>query len=321
MSNKQRLFEVMGRLDKTFKPKLNEEKYQSSLPPDNWLPDGWSADLHSGEIYYDQNGGKHTYTDLVDKWNEKNQSNFSGLNENTKSENLEIQNILAQNGWKIGEDYFKEGKNAYGDGSSDAYGFWDKAVIEKLGSKGNYSGDLDTFLNSIGLEPINIWVGSAVYGWTHRLVRLKKPVLNTDTGVNEIFGFSQKEKDDKALKADIENLKKEILNFHWTNILFQPRRATRPDEISAMLNKRLQSDSRYYPTLYRLLPNLFNSNGYVSAIWTANGGVTHRDFVIPSTFSFAKDAEGRVLDNPETNQRILGNIMQMLRNKYGSDIK
>ena len=87
--------------------------------------------------------------------------------------NAIVQQTLKNNGWVIGVDYFKEGKDFYGNGRPDAYGFYDSAIKSKLNSKGNYSGDLDKFLTSIGLESINIWVGSSVHGWTHRLVRPK----------------------------------------------------------------------------------------------------------------------------------------------------
>lgn len=90
-----------------------------------------------------------------------------------------VKEILTRNGWIEGVDWFKEGKNFYGDGRQDAYGFYDKSVESKLSSTGNYSGDLDIFLKSIGLVPINIWVGSAVYGYTHRLVRVASIVEST----------------------------------------------------------------------------------------------------------------------------------------------
>jgi hypothetical protein len=83
-----------------------------------------------------------------------------------------VKDILTKNGWIEGVDWFKEGKDFWGNGRPDAYGFYDSSIKSKLLSSGNYGGDLDVFLKSIGLVPINIWVGSAVHGWTHRLVRI-----------------------------------------------------------------------------------------------------------------------------------------------------
>lgn len=40
--------------------------------------------------------------------------------------------------------------------------------------------------------------------------------------INEFLGFSAKEKENKQLKKDIENLKIEISKFNWLRIVAQP---------------------------------------------------------------------------------------------------
>ena len=109
---------------------------------------------------------KHDAPDLF-KYSDLSETN--SLNEAAYTDHKEVVRILTENGWELNKDYFKEGKDYFGNGRPDAYGFYITAVKEKLGEQA----DLDQFLESIGLQSINVWVGSWVHGWIHRVVRVK----------------------------------------------------------------------------------------------------------------------------------------------------
>lgn len=83
-----------------------------------------------------------------------------------------VKEILSKIGFKEGVDYFKEGKDHWGNGRPDAYGFYDSALEKRYKKKKedvDLTGLLEKELDKAGIEPINIWVGSGVHGWTHRL--------------------------------------------------------------------------------------------------------------------------------------------------------
>jgi len=79
----------------------------------------------------------------------------------------EVCKVLEKAGLKINEDFFWEHPNYWGDRHQNAWGFWIKE-IQKRKIK-----DLDKYLIKIGLNPVDITVGSWAHGWIHRIVYLK----------------------------------------------------------------------------------------------------------------------------------------------------
>lgn len=83
-----------------------------------------------------------------------------------------IKDILLDAGFDQ-DSWFKEGKDAYGSSRPNAYGFWDEQLTERYGENIDTGKKLDAELNKLGIRSVNIWVGSGVNGWTHRLLFLK----------------------------------------------------------------------------------------------------------------------------------------------------
>jgi hypothetical protein len=88
----------------------------------------------------------------------------------------QVKDILEKNSpLKLDEDFFWESLNAYGDRHKNAWGIWNSS-IKKYKIK-----NIDTYLLSKGIQSSNIWVGSDVHGWTHRLLYKKGDNYNKIT--------------------------------------------------------------------------------------------------------------------------------------------
>lgn len=102
------------------------------------------------------------------------------------SEKDTAKEIAKVTGLVLNKDFFIEGKNAYGDKRNHAFGFWYDAIEKRFDAKDKapvgysykYPRDkcekLEVLLLSKGFEVINIWVGSDVHGWMHRVIYKKK---------------------------------------------------------------------------------------------------------------------------------------------------
>lgn len=71
-------------------------------------------------------------------------------------------------GKKLKKDFFIEGKNAYGDRHEYSFGFWLTGLGEYPAS---FQKEIEEPLIAAGFEVINIWVGSYVHGWIHRVIK------------------------------------------------------------------------------------------------------------------------------------------------------
>lgn len=192
-NNKQRLFEVMGKVDKTFKYKLNE-------------------------MFNDD------YIDPIQSAKFKARSS---------------------------EDYQKQ--------------IYDDAI--------EYAGGLDNWNTLTDNEKNEIY-------------RLVEP------NMNEIFGFSQKEKDAKALKQKIEQAKYEISKSSPAATAFaQPGQNNTYEQYIDLMRIRLNMLKGQMPTVMELLPNLFNDRqGFVSAKMESRSN--YYDGLILSNWTFVKDRDG-----------------------------
>jgi hypothetical protein len=71
--------------------------------------------------------------------------------------------------------------------------------------------------------------------------------------INEFLGFSAKEKENKQLKKDIENLKIEISKFNWLRIVAQPAANNKSNEAIRDLSRiRVNQAKQELPLLYKL---------------------------------------------------------------------
>ena len=72
----------------------------------------------------------------------------------------------------FGKDVFLEGKNAYGDKRSFAFGFRNESLYKRYNTE-DICTSLENELSKNNFECVNIYVGSFVHGYIHRVVRLK----------------------------------------------------------------------------------------------------------------------------------------------------
>lgn len=109
--------------------------------------------------------------------------------------------------------------------------------------------------------------------------------------INEVFGFSQKEKDSKQLKNDIIEALNEIDRFKFKGLFYQPGNPNDKVEIKRGLDIRLKYASDDMPMVTKLLPELFVSGGASPAKLEVKPGDIIDGFV-PASFYYIRGKEG-----------------------------
>ena len=82
--------------------------------------------------------------------------------------------------------------------------------------------------------------------------------------VNEFWGFSAKEKEEKQRKLDIEELKKELSKYNWVRMTAQPggkKDTWTNEQLITLIKIRLNQAKTELPYLYKLVPQLFEFKG------------------------------------------------------------
>jgi hypothetical protein len=108
--------------------------------------------------------------------------------------------------------------------------------------------------------------------------------LNEERRINEIFGWSKKEKEIKEMAKKISDAKKEIDSFNHYSLCMQPAGNSSQADIDRLVDERMEDISRYLPTLKELMPELFNTRGkgYITSRWNLKGetivGISPRGF-------------------------------------------
>lgn len=110
---------------------------------------------------------------------------------------------------------------------------------------------------------------------------------------NEIFGWSQKEKDAKSLEQKKEQAKQEVQNYNFNRIYFQPGVNADARNIKQSKEVRINGIKQELPLLAELMPELFDLNQGITSAIIKSGGKEHRG-MLPLNWSFIKDSSGYV---------------------------
>jgi hypothetical protein len=113
--------------------------------------------------------------------------------------------------------------------------------------------------------------------------------LNEERRVNEIFGWSKKEKEIKEMTKKISDAKKEIDSFNPYSLCLQPGKNDSYSAIERYIDERLKDISQALPTLKEIMPEPFNTRGkdYMTTRWNLKGETIVG--ISPTGFSFLFD--------------------------------
>ena len=224
-NSKQRLVEVMTRLDKTFKPQLNEE------------------------LGFEGQG-------------EKFRAEVTG-----KGENVWSTNAMEYDTEEEAKEWLR--------GLSNRWFGYDMGRVVPVSTPTNQPLDME---NDIIFQ-------------------------NFREGVNEVFGWSQKEKEIKVNSGKIEQAKQEIQKYPPSHIFGQPGRNSAPQDEKNLMNVRINMAKQYMPTLAELMPQLFDlTQGYGDMVQIYNGKPI-RGLVPSNWYYFLRGQEG-YLDNNQAVQKL-----------------
>lgn len=128
-----------------------------------------------------------------------------------------------------------------------------------------------------------------------------KNVLKEDT-LNELFGLSNKEREQKAIKQKLEIAFSEIDKFNFKTLFKQYGRRTN-EEIDRLVNFSLSDAESSLRTVKSLMPNLFDrSQGAKETVMAYNG--EYIKGVVPANFSFVAGFQGMRDDENEIKNEL-----------------
>lgn len=236
----QRVNEIMERLDKTFKPRLNEEMETSHVSDDP-----------------------------------------------TKEE---MQEFLKQK-YHTEDDFDVESAIYWF--ANDYHGGQNSNLYSALSTSEFRPGPMHK-----GIEDEESELASMMY----------QDLVNTYGGMNEMFGWSAREKGDKANREMAEAAKQEIQNYNFNRVFFQPAANADARGLKQSKEVRINGIKQELPTLAQLMPELFDPNqGTVSVIMRSNG--KEYSGMIPLNWNFMKDSSGYINQEKavqELNKKIDG---------------
>lgn len=145
--------------------------------------------------------------------------------------------------------------------------------------------------------------------------------MNNIKKMNEFLGFSEKEKEAKQRKLDIEQLKKELSNYNWLRMTAQPDKDWKNEDLRKLVEIRIAQGKRELPYLYKLMPELFKlksdgTNAFKCYFRMGDRNEPYGDRyegIVPSNFSFIIDPETRTVENTDkTGERVMKYIIGKL---------
>jgi len=227
-NSKQRLFEVMSRLDKTFKTKLNEEMESSRV----------SDDPTKEEMQEFLRQKYHTEDDF---------------------------DVEAAIYWFANHYHGGQNSNLYSALSTSEF---------------------RPSPMSRGIEDEESELATMMY---QDLV----DKYGGEQSVDEVFGWSAKEKDDKALKQKIEQAKQEVQNYNFNRVFFIPGQNANADGIKKSKEVRINGVKEELPLLAELMPELFDLNQGIVRTMMKSGNNEYEG-MIPLNWSLLKDSSGYI---------------------------
>jgi len=102
--------------------------------------------------------------------------------------------------------------------------------------------------------------------------------------LNEIFGFSKKEKEEKYYKENLEQAKKEISNYNFRRIFKETSGNSSNENLRDLVDIALADASYFLPTVKLLMPDLFVRKGGGTNAGYAN--YKGEDGIVPVNFYF-----------------------------------
>jgi hypothetical protein len=135
--------------------------------------------------------------------------------------------------------------------------------------------------------------------------------------INELFGLSKKEKDQKALKNKIEQAKKEIDKFNFNSLFKEPAIKSSGQDIQKLVGIALNNAKNELKTVNELIPSLFiekdgSKVGAATAFFIFPSSKEGKlKGVIPSTFWFLLD-NYTLVQNEEAKKRMNKKIEELI---------
>lgn len=131
-----------------------------------------------------------------------------------------------------------------------------------------------------------------------RLFEMMGKVDPTFKPINEVFGWSQKEKDRKILQQKIEEAKQEVIREDRLGALVFAQPATtgeqaEPKNIKRLMDVTLNGIKQQFPTVMELLPDLFEPQGYSNAVYEDKGRQKIYGLVL-NNWSWVRDNDGLI---------------------------
>ena len=248
--SKQRLVEVMTRLDKTFKPKLSEGFGGKTDDPTKEEMMGFLTNEFQG---------------LVDPME-------------TDANNFDMEAAIY---WFANHFHSGQWSNLYSVLSTSEF------------RPGPMQRSIDDLESGTATEMYN--------GLVQKYGGEKQQYAAED--VDEVFGWSGKEKDAKANQQTIEAAKQEIQKYPPSHIFGQPGRNSAPQDDKNLMSVRLNMAKQYMPTLAELMPQLFDlTQGYGDMVQIYNGKPL-KGLVPSNWYYFLRGGEG-YLDNEQAVRKL-----------------
>jgi hypothetical protein len=139
--------------------------------------------------------------------------------------------------------------------------------------------------------------------------------------INELFGLSKKEKEEKEFKGKLEKAEKEIDNFNPSRLFREPAANSSNSDLFDLIRYPLAQAKKDFPTVYELLPFLFGEgNGEKISPSTAllrypSAKDGYLKGVIPSSFWFVLD-QYTIMPTEKARERMKEEFRKLIDRKY-----
>jgi hypothetical protein len=139
--------------------------------------------------------------------------------------------------------------------------------------------------------------------------------------INEVFGWSKKEKEERAFKEKLEKAEKEIDSYNPNRLFVEPAINSDNNKLNQLIKERLYRAKIELPTVYELMPSLFDGDneekiGALTAFYKyppAKGGRIKG--IIPSSFWFILN-QYTILPREKANEKMKNQLRIFVDRKY-----
>lgn len=121
--------------------------------------------------------------------------------------------------------------------------------------------------------------------------------------LEEVFGWSGKEKEAKANQQKLEQAKQEILKYPPTHLFSQPAQGASQQDNKKLMDVRINMASQAMPTLAELMPQLFDLNQSFSGANQLYNGKKIYGLIPTNWYYFVRGADG-FIDNDRAVEKL-----------------